>query len=654
VAALLALAAPPAFAADGDLDTDFHFDGFNTRDCGLFEERGEDMALQPDGKAVLVSRSADGEACLTRFTATGSIDMTFDGDGSVALTAGEHVRAGAVAVQPDGRILVAGAVDTGEGVDTIVFRRNPDGGADTTFDGDGQAINGFSATTSDAVNDLAVQPDGRIVVAGTATDPSFPGAMPDVGALRLDATGALDASFSGDGRTVESIVGSGPDTADAVVLQGSRIVLAGTAGDDFAGGFAALGLTASGERDPAFGPSGNGQVVVGLGSGARAFDVVLAPDGGLVLAGRVAVSSPIYSAGVVKLDPAGRLDRGFSGDGAEVFEFGPEPSSGAVAVANTIDGKYAVAGSLGSRLATAKLTPTGALDPSFGPAGKRVYDGVPIAGRAMSAQVDGKLVVGGSADPSGGGVARILDSLPVVAASGASAREGGTLPFFVGLNKTSGFPVSVDYATGTGIAAAPADFLHRSGTLTIPPGNVVGVVPVVTILDRLFEPNETLRLEIFNPVNANVGESVAPGSIQNRLRSGACANVVLGRAGIDIITGSTGGDRIRGRPGDDVLFGLAGADCLSGERGHDQLDGGAGNDRLDGGTGNDRIKGDSGNDRIVGGRGINRYSGGSGNDKIYARNGRAEIVECGPGRDFAKVDRRDRTRRCERVQRSRG
>jgi hypothetical protein len=54
----------------------------------------------------------------------------------------------------------------------------------------------------------------------------------------------------------------------------------------------------------------------------------------------------------------------------------------------------------------------------------------------------------------------------------------------------------------------------------------------------------------------------------------------------------------------------------------------------------------------VGGRGRTRYSGGTGNDRIYARNGRSEIVECGPGRDLAKVDRSDRLRRCERVLRA--
>lgn len=89
-----------------------------------------------------------------------------------------------------------------------------------------------------------------------------------------------------------------------------------------------------------------------------------------------------------------------------------------------------------------------------------------------------------------------------------------------------------------------------------------------------------------------------------------------------------------GLGGNDVLTGLAGDDCLSGGRGEDRLSGGPGNDTLSGGLGK------------------NRYSGGSGKDRINARNRVSERVNCGPGKDRARVDAGDRTVGCERVRRS--
>ncbi|HEX8648257.1 MAG TPA: hypothetical protein VF715_15290, partial [Thermoleophilaceae bacterium] len=86
-------------------------------------------------------------------------------------------------------------------------------------------------------------------------------------------------------------------------------------------------------------------------------------------------------------------------------------------------------------------------------------------------------------------------------------------------------------------------------------------------------------------------------------------------------------------------------------RGGDIIDAGDGDDTVDGGSGDDRMRGGEGADRLYGRRGRNRYNGGPGNDVIYARNGVAEIVECGPGRDRVKADRKDRLRRCERVSR---
>ena len=126
----------------------------------------------------------------------------------------------------------------------------------------------------------------------------------------------------------------------------------------------------------------------------------------------------------------------------------------------------------------------------------------------------------------------------------------------------------------------------------------------------------------------------------------------------DRILGGLLGNMLVGGRGDDGLFGRAGADCVSGGPGNDRLDGGSGVDRLGGGPGYDRLKGGRGNDRLdggthddrlIGGRGRDRFMGGDGDDRINARDRRRERIDCGPGRDRAKVDRKDRVVRCERV-----
>ena len=98
--------------------------------------------------------------------------------------------------------------------------------------------------------------------------------------------------------------------------------------------------------------------------------------------------------------------------------------------------------------------------------------------------------------------------------------------------------------------------------------------------------------------------------------------------------------------------GLGGKDLIRGRDDDDCLIGGSGKDRLLGGPGHDRLTGGTGADVLVGGSGVNRYDAGAGNDVVNARNGRAELVSCGSGRDRARVDRSDRTRSCERVERS--
>jgi hypothetical protein len=151
---------------------------------------------------------------------------------------------------------------------------------------------------------------------------------------------------------------------------------------------------------------------------------------------------------------------------------------------------------------------------------------------------------------------------------------------------------------------------------------------------------------------------------------GRCFNPFVGSARRDVIIGSRFGDRISGARGRDQIEARAGADCVSGgggadrlagQKGRDRVSGGAKKDRLSGGKGRDRLAGNAGNDRLAGnagadrltgGRGRNRYLGGTGNDRIFARNGKADRIGCGRGRDRVRADANDRVAGdCENVRR---
>jgi virginiamycin B lyase len=130
---------------------------------------------------------------------------------------------------------------------------------------------------------------------------------------------------------------------------------------------------------------------------------------------------------------------------------------------------------------------------------------------------------------------------------------------------------------------------------------------------------------------------------------GAGADRLSGTRGRDVIVSGSGNDRISARSGNDVVCAGPNNDVLYGGPGNDLLYGGSGNDRLFGGSGNDRLYGGPGNDRINPGPGRDHVFAGPGNDRIFSRDGRRDVIDCGPGHDIAIVDRIDRTRRCETV-----
>ncbi len=400
--ALLAamLMAPAALAVNaGDLDAGFSFDGRVRTDIGSGKEAVRGVAIQDDGKIVAAGVFGTYEFAVARYNPDGSPDPGFSGDGKVITDFGGRDLGEAVAIQDDGKIVVAGASDDLDGVndgDFAVARYNPNGSLDTSFSGDGKVVTSFGRSEHGYA--VTIQDDGKIVVAGSkyANDGPFDRDA-DFAIARYNPNGSLDTSFDGDGRAT---AGLGEfDTAYGVALQADgRIVLAGES-DDFDGDsdLALARYNRDGSLDSSF--DGDGKLTTGLGADDHAFAVAIQDGFYPVVAGRSDVGGE-YDFALARYNPDGSLDSTFAGDGKLTAGIGGIDSAEDVAIQP--DGRIVAAGwsshSGDVDFALARFTPSGAFDSSFSGNGKLLTDffGQDDAALAVAIQPNGRIVAAGT------------------------------------------------------------------------------------------------------------------------------------------------------------------------------------------------------------------------------------------------------------------
>jgi uncharacterized delta-60 repeat protein len=216
------------YNTDGSLDSSFGVGGKVTIDFFGNGDQALAIARQPDGKLVLAgiafNLSTDNDFALVRYNIDGTLDSSFGAGGKVTTDiAGFYDIGNAVAIQADGKIVVVGNAVTVSGSGGALTRYKPDGSLDTTFGSGGKIFNDFF----DNANDVKIQPSGKIIVAGVAGEfGSF-----DFGLMRYNPDGSPDAGFGAGGKVTTDFFGS-DDRAFAIALQpDSKIVLAGSAYD---------------------------------------------------------------------------------------------------------------------------------------------------------------------------------------------------------------------------------------------------------------------------------------------------------------------------------------------------------------------------------------------------------------------------------------
>jgi Ca2+-binding RTX toxin-like protein len=249
--------------------------------------------------------------------------------------------------------------------------------------------------------------------------------------------------------------------------------------------------------------------------------------------------------------------------------------------------------------------------------------------------------------PHDQGLATIIDEDPLVSLSvgDATVVEGNAssapASFNVTLGAASGKTVTVGYSTSSGTAASPSDYQTTSGQVSFAPGETLKQASVNVVGDTTFEGDETFTVTLASPVNAEIADGSAVGTIQNNDAQLGVNCDIVGTPGADRLTGTAAGERIcgmggndtiSGGGGDDEIFGDAGNDRISGDDGGDAIEGGRGNDTLSGGAGGDSLEGDSGNDVLDSGAGDDTIDGGSGND-VGRGGGGDDVLDGGPGND---------------------
>ncbi|RYD32673.1 MAG: hypothetical protein EOP85_21500, partial [Verrucomicrobiaceae bacterium] len=267
-AALAALAATTAAAtaATGSLHSAFGVAGKATANYGGTDSANA-VALMSNGKIVVAGTSnalGSNDIAVLRYNANGTLDTTFSSDGGIIVDVGTSTNdnATSVAVLPDGKILVAGFTNVGGNNDFLLLRFNADGTPDTFFGTNGRATLG-NIGNDDRASAMALMADGRIVLAGS-TDAG----AADFAVVRYNSNGTLDTTFSGDGIAFSNI--GTTEFGQAVALQpDGKIVVAGFSIDGGTNDFALVRYNVDGTQDSSFG-GGDGELTTDLGSDDRA------------------------------------------------------------------------------------------------------------------------------------------------------------------------------------------------------------------------------------------------------------------------------------------------------------------------------------------------------------------------------------------------
>jgi uncharacterized delta-60 repeat protein len=307
-----------AMAGPGDVDTAFANNGIKRIDFGG-QDGAADVARTPDGKLVLVGSTSDlavpADFAIARVKPGGGLDQTFSGDGRKTTDFfGANDTGFTVEVLPNGKILAAGWAEEAPGQTRhmAIARYKPNGALDPTFSGDGKATVMMPYTSF--VYDVLVLADDSLILLGEIWDTSD-NEPDDAAMVRLKPNGTVNEDFGDQGKVIDFIEYEYA-LFEAGALTNNRILAVGLAGSSAGGNYVALArYRLNGSPDPNFG-GGDGKRVASMADG-WAEDVAVLSNGRFVITGP---AQPDDCA-LAKFRAAGAIDGSFGGgDGVVVTD----------------------------------------------------------------------------------------------------------------------------------------------------------------------------------------------------------------------------------------------------------------------------------------------------------------------------------------------
>ena len=377
--------------APGTLDATFGTSGYVTTPIATGNDYANGVAIQADGKIVVVGYSAAtgtsvNSFSVVRYNTNGSLDNTF-GTGGIVTTAIRTLndRAYDVKIQADGKIVVCGiSANTSSDIDGALVRYNSDGTLDNTFGTGGKVIQALS-TKNDYYYSLLLQSDGKIICAGYGY--SSDGTKTMFAAVRYNSNGSTDAQFGTNGVATVAFDLSAQCRA-AVLLPDGKIVLAGYVVVGSYPSWALVKLNSSGVPDAAFGTTG--KVITAIGPAADIiYSITAMADGKLVVGGYSGSATNVSSIAVGRYNSNGTPDNTFGTGGTSLLAVGTVGAQ-----ANTIINVPSVgilAGGTGQPISGAQMvfplfnSTSGNIVTSFGTNGL----GLATVGTAISSNLNG-------------------------------------------------------------------------------------------------------------------------------------------------------------------------------------------------------------------------------------------------------------------------
>lgn len=325
---------------------------------------------------------------------SGTLDSSFGSDGIVTTSLGSGDSAMSVVIDGQGRIVVAGSSSNGVNQDIAVVRYGADGSPDASFGGGDGIVTTPVGAGDDYGNSVALDGQGRIVVAGF-----FYAANADVALVRFTADGTLDASFGGGDGIVKTSIGAGNDLGYTVALDGQgRIVVAGYSYNGTNNDIAVVRYTEAGTLDTSFGGTGKVTTPIGIGDDYGR-SVLIDSQGRIVVAGHFSNGSNLSDFVVVRYKTDGTLDTSFGGDG--IVTIGQALEEYAYSAVLDGGGKITVVGVSVGDIFVVRLNTNGTTDTSFGEGTGTVTTSIWAdldVGYSVTIDRRGRIVVAGYAD----------------------------------------------------------------------------------------------------------------------------------------------------------------------------------------------------------------------------------------------------------------